>query len=167
MNAALDRKTGASGTDNADSVGPRVLRRTMLALGLAVALAGCRKPVIFEGAEMQPSTGTVKMAAPAPLCGCANVTNTTSQPIDLRAVFNGRATGSTVLPPNESLQFRFDWAGPAPDDFYTLEGSTPAGQHVDLTKALRVQVSHWQNCSAASCSYGALGMNVSANANRQ
>ncbi|HVA87428.1 MAG TPA: hypothetical protein VNF73_14075, partial [Candidatus Saccharimonadales bacterium] len=89
----------------------------MLALGLA-ALIGCRGSTVFEGVEMQASTGSVKIAAPAPLCGCATFLNTTPQAFVLHAAFNGRATGSAVLAANQSLQVRFDWAGPATDDFY-------------------------------------------------
>jgi len=160
MNAGDDRRTGRTGTGGVRTARSRLLGATILALSLAAALIGCRRQVIFEGAEMQRATGTVKIAAPAPLCGCANVTNITGQPLRLGAVFNSRTTGSTVLPPGQRLQFRFDWAGPATDDFYVIEGTTESGQHVDLTKALRLQVSQWQDCSTATCSYAPLGMNV-------
>ena len=163
MNAGHRRSSGSAGAGTPHTARLRLLGGVVLALGLA-ALIGCRGSTVFEGVEMQASTGSVKIAAPAPLCGCATFLNTTPQAFVLHAAFNGRATGSAVLAANQSLQVRFDWAGPATDDFYLLEGTTEAGQHVNLSKALRVQVSNWQDCNTASCSYGTLGMNVGTNA---
>lgn len=159
MQAGQDRRSGSTRRRGAGRIGMRLLSGTALALSLA-ALIGCRGSAVFQGVVMQASTGSVKIAAPAPLCGCATFTNTTAQPFVLHAAFNGRALGSATLPANQSLQVRVDWAGPATDDFYLVDGATESGQRVDLTKAVRVQVSNWQNCNAASCSYGTLGMNV-------
>ena len=139
----------------------RMLRGAAVALCLAGVLAGCRRQVVWSGIAMEPATGTIKLAAQEPNCGCTTIANTSGQVIRLRATFRDSTIGSTSLQPGQRLRFRFDWAGPANDDVYVLHGTTENGQPVDLTKAIRVEENpRWEDCSSASCTYGALMMNL-------
>jgi hypothetical protein len=133
----------------------------VLLLCAAAALTGCRRQVIWSGIQMLPGTGTMKLAAPEPECGCTTVANSSRDTIRLRAKFRDSIIGSATLAPGERLRFRFDWAGPQNDDVYVLSGTDTSGKPVDLGQVLRIEENpRWQDCNEIGCTYGTLLMNL-------
>lgn len=133
----------------------------VLAVCVAAALTGCRRQTIWSGIQLQPDTGTMKLAAQEPLCGCTTIANRSQETLRLRAEFRGSTIGSATLKPGERLRFRFDWAGPENDDVYILQGTDAQGKHVDLGHVLRVEERpRWQDCNDIGCTYGTLLMNL-------
>ncbi|MDE3155373.1 MAG: hypothetical protein KGN76_09740 [Acidobacteriota bacterium] len=139
----------------------RMVAACALALGVAAALAGCRRQTVWSGIQMDPDAGTMKLAAEEPLCGCTTVANVTKDKLRLRSEFRGSTVGSATLEPGERLRFRFDWAGPENDDVYVLQGTDAQGHPVNLSQALRVEERpRWQDCNQIGCTYGTLQMNL-------
>lgn len=139
-------------------------RRTALVplfvLGLLASSSCNRYDEIWAGVEFQED-GRMRLAAEDPLCGCLHVINTAGQDLALRSRFHGTTIGNTILKADQSVVFRFDWAGPENDDVYILEATDAQGNLVNLKTALRIhEQSNWMACSTADCPLGELLLNV-------
>jgi len=140
-------------------------RAAAVGLFCAVALLGCRRQTIWAGAEFSRANGgQLRLAAQQPLCGCMTLVNQSPRDLLLRSTLHGSAIGGATIKAGDRLRFRFDWAGPANDDYYLLEG-TENGEPVDLSTVVRLaETSRWQPCSTIDCAYGTLHLDIAESA---
>jgi hypothetical protein len=102
----------------------------------------------------------MQLAAKTPLCSCVAFQNRTAQPVFLEASLDSATTGNAVVPAKSLLTQRFDWAGPKPDDFYTLTAWTGEGTQLLFGTDVTFSVAPWEDCAKAACEFAPMMMNV-------
>ena len=102
-----------------------VLRSIVVWLLLA-SLSACRWETVWYGAEYETSwfsrwdINAIRLAAPAPHCGCLTVQNIQTIPVLVQSTFHGQPRSETLVDPGDVVYERFDWAGPFSEDVYLL-----------------------------------------------
>jgi hypothetical protein len=140
-------------------------RRNLSLLLVAGALVSgaCRATPIWSGVEFLPN-GHLKLAAEEPSCGCLSIANQIGKDLALRSSFHGTTVGQATLKATDTLEFRFDWAGSANDDFYEIRAVDGAGAEVNMKTAVRIDYkTSWIKCSTAKCPYGDLALDLGQN----
>jgi hypothetical protein len=78
----------------------------------------------------------------------------------IEASLDDATTGDVVVPARGHLGQRFDWAGPKPDDFYTVSVWTGQGSQLRFGTDVAFSVSPWEDCAKAACAFQPMMMNV-------
>lgn len=133
--------------------------RAALCLAL-LCLSGCRLTEVWSGVRSEASGRSVALAAKPPLCACVAFENRTDQPVLLEGSYDDATTGHAVVPARSRLGQRFDWAGPKPDDFYTLRVWSDQGAPLRFGTDVRFSISPWEDCAKAACEFVPMMMNV-------
>ena len=111
-------------------------------VGLGV-LSGCRYETIWTGAELSDSGSRLKLAAAEPLCGCLQISNTSSQPIFLRSQILDSPLGTLTLQPHEHAKVQFDWGGPKEQQVYEIDFWTRNGQPLKAQDVIHIDDTGW------------------------
>jgi hypothetical protein len=131
--------------------------------GMAVVMAttmlvSCRSETIWSGAAFL-SDGTLQVAAEQPGCGCLTLRNTSAEPILLRSTLRGATSGGARINAGKTRQFRFDWAGPRPDDRYIVEAMDLSGNELDISQKVFMEARP-VDCNSEVCIFDTLLLNV-------
>lgn len=137
---------------------PTKLKALLVGTVLSCALAACRSEGLWSGAAFR-SDGSLQVAAEEPVCGCLTLTNRTAQRVFIRSQLRGSTSGGAAINPQQARRFRFDWAGPRPEDYYIIDASDEQGNDVDMASVFDMEARP-VDCESPTCIYDTLLLNV-------
>jgi hypothetical protein len=110
---------------------------------LCVTIVACSYDVMWTGVDFDKSGETLRVAATEPLCGCLQVTNTSSAPLRIRSIMGTHFLGVLDLPPGQSTSAHYDWAGAQGTDTYILEMWDEHGKQLKARDVIRIDDTGW------------------------
>jgi len=137
--------------------------RTLLVIAAALVAARCaRYEEIWSGVRVERD-GTIRLVADEPFCACVDLVNRSGAPVELRSRLHGVGGGRIRLRSGERQRVKFDWAGSACEDVYTLEVFSVGRKaaKLDARSVLSVYANLlYRPCEQLSCEFGPLSMNA-------
>ncbi|MBM3807734.1 MAG: hypothetical protein FJW22_06005 [Acidimicrobiia bacterium] len=136
-------------------------------LGLCALLAtgGCGNTEIIVSGHEFLNSGSMKVSALGPTCGCLSLRNHSPREIMLESTFYGVPLGTVLLAPQEQTRVLFDWAGAENQDFYLIDAYAVDDQQRRGGKLKMSElVSQYApfvetQCDDQTCQFGGLAMN--------
>jgi hypothetical protein len=77
----------------------------------------------------------------------------------IRSQLRGSTSGGAAVNPQQSRRFRFDWAGPRPDDYYIIDATDEQANDLDMATVFAMEARP-VDCEAETCIYDTLLLNV-------